>query len=54
MDVQEFFKMMVETEASDLYLTVARPLMFRIDGQIRPMSDHSFTPPELEDLGLPS
>src|SRR3989475_11724316 len=50
MDVQEFFKMMVETEASDLYLTVARPLMFRIDGQIRPMSDHSFTPPELEDL----
>ena len=50
MDVQEFFKMMVETEASDLYLTVARPLTFRIDGQIRPMSDHSFTPPELEDL----
>jgi len=50
MDVQEFFKMMVETEASDLYLTVARPLMFWIDGQIRPMSDHSSTPPELEDL----
>jgi twitching motility protein PilU len=50
MNIQEFFKLMVETEASDLYLTVARPLMFRIDGQIRPMGDHPFTPPELEAL----
>jgi twitching motility protein PilU len=52
MDLQEFFKTMVETEASDLYLTVARPLMFRIDGKIQPRGDQPFTPADLEALAL--
>jgi twitching motility protein PilU len=50
MEIQELFKVMVEKEASDLYLTVARPPMYRIDGKIQPIGDHQFTPPELETL----
>jgi twitching motility protein PilU len=41
---------MVETEASDLYLTVARPPMYRIEGKIRPEGDHTFTPDEIRTL----
>ncbi|MGE5219885.1 MAG: PilT/PilU family type 4a pilus ATPase [Chloroflexota bacterium] len=50
-NIQDFFTLMVEHEASDLYLTVARPPMYRIDGQIRPIGEHSFTPEQLKDLG---
>ena len=50
-NIQDFFTVMVEQEASDLYLTVARPPMYRIDGQIRAIGEHSFTPEELKDLG---
>src|SRR6266540_2761478 len=49
-ELQEYFKSMVETEASDLYLTVARPVMFRIEGKIRPGGDHVFSPAEVETL----
>src|SRR5215467_6320884 len=50
MDIKELFKVMVESEASDLYLTVGRPPMYRIEGKIQPIGDHAFTPPELETL----
>jgi twitching motility protein PilU len=49
-DIQEFFKTMVELEASDLYLTVARPPMYRIDGKIHARGEHSFTEADLKDL----
>jgi len=49
-DLQEYFKIMVETEASDLYLTTARPPMFRIEGKVQPSGDHKFTPDELHDV----
>jgi twitching motility protein PilU len=49
-ELQEYFKTMVEMEASDLYLTVARPVMFRVEGKIRPGGDHVFSPAELETL----
>lgn len=41
---------MVETEASDLYLTVAKPPMYRVDGSIREEGDHRFSPEELHDI----
>jgi twitching motility protein PilU len=41
---------MVEMEASDLYLTVARPVMFRVDGKLRAAGDHVFSPEELVTL----
>jgi twitching motility protein PilU len=49
-DLQQYFKTMVETEASDLYLTVARPAMFRVDGKIRAGGDHVFSPADVETL----
>jgi twitching motility protein PilU len=50
MDINELFKVMVESEASDLYLTVGRPPMYRIEGKIQSIGDHTFTAPELESL----
>ena len=50
MELQEHFKSMVEMDASDLYLTVARPVMFRVDGKIRAAGDHVFSPAELVTL----
>ncbi len=41
---------MVDHSASDLYLTVNRPSMYRIDGTIKPIGDHDYRPEELEDL----
>ena len=50
MDIQELFRIMVDKNASDLYLTVARPSMYRIEGVINPVGDHDFESQELEDL----
>ena len=50
MEIQELFKIMVEKEASDLYLTVARPPMYRIEGKIQPVGDYQFTPEDLDTL----
>ena len=49
MDLQEYFKTMVEMEASDLYLTVARPPMYRVDGKVRG-EGNQFSPADLENL----
>ncbi|MBI2368538.1 MAG: type IV pili twitching motility protein PilT, partial [Deltaproteobacteria bacterium] len=50
MDIQDLFLSMVDKTASDLYLTVARPPMYRIDGVVKPIGDHHYRPQELEDL----
>ena len=52
MDIQEYFKTMVRTEASDLYLTVNRPPMYRIQGKIGPDGDHLFTPDEVREIAM--
>lgn len=44
------FKTMVEIEASDLYLTVGRPPMYRVEGTIQAIGDKNFTPDELAAL----
>lgn len=49
-NIQEYFQTMVDLEASDLYLTVARPPMYRVDGKIRPVGEYSFTPEDLIEL----
>lgn len=41
---------MVEAEASDLYLTVARPSMYRVNGAIIPVGDGQFQPHDLEQF----
>ncbi|MGZ8466299.1 MAG: PilT/PilU family type 4a pilus ATPase [Candidatus Binatia bacterium] len=44
------FRKMVEIEASDLYLTVARPPMYRVEGKIQPIGEQKFTPGEMKTL----
>ena len=50
MDIEEYFKVMVEKDSSDLYLTVARPPMYRVDGKVREGTHEAFTPESLEEL----
>lgn len=50
MDILDMFRKMVEVEASDLYLTVARPPMYRVEGKIRPIGEQKFTPDEMKTL----
>jgi twitching motility protein PilU len=49
-EVEAFLGAMVKTDASDLYLTVARPPMYRIDGKIQPIGDRPFVPADVEAL----
>jgi twitching motility protein PilU len=47
--IQEMFRTMVDIDASDLYLTVGRPAMYRVNGIIQPRGDDEpFDQPELE------
>jgi twitching motility protein PilU len=48
--IEEFFRKMVDLEASDLYLTVAKPPMYRTQGKIEVGGDHAFAPNELLDI----
>ncbi|MGH7770042.1 MAG: PilT/PilU family type 4a pilus ATPase, partial [Candidatus Binatia bacterium] len=50
MNLTDFLSVMVEKDASDIYLTVASPPMYRIQGVVQPIGDHVFTPEELEML----
>jgi len=50
MEIVEYLKVMVEKNASDLYLTVASPPVYRIEGAMQPIGDHIFTAEELEEL----
>ena len=50
MNIEDFFRKMVEIEASDLYLTVAKPPMYRTQGKIEVGGEHPFTPQELGDI----
>ncbi|MBI2181452.1 MAG: PilT/PilU family type 4a pilus ATPase [Deltaproteobacteria bacterium] len=52
MDIQGLFQSMVDKAASDLYLTVARPPMYRIDGVVTPFGEHPCRSQELEALAL--
>jgi Tfp pilus assembly ATPase PilU len=50
LNLEEYFRAMVEKDSSDLYLTVARPPMYRIHGKVRASEHEAFTPESLEDL----
>jgi len=49
-DIYELCKEMVTRNASDLYLTVARPPMFRVNSTLQEGSGENFKPQELELL----
>ena len=50
MEIKQLLQVMVEKEASDVYLTVASPPMYRIEGIVQPIGDAKFTPADLESL----
>jgi twitching motility protein PilU len=50
MEIKELLEVMVEKEASDVYLTVDSPPMYRIEGIVQPIGNSKFTPPDLERL----
>ncbi len=50
MDINEYLQTLVDKQASDVYLTVARPPMYRIEGKIQPVGDVKFAAAELEKL----
>lgn len=50
MEIHDYLKTMVEIDASDLYLTVARPTMYRVDGKIRPIGERNFKPEDIEAI----
>jgi twitching motility protein PilU len=50
MEIQDFLKVMVEKDASDVYLTVDSPPVYRIEGINRPVGDGKLTNEQLEAL----
>jgi twitching motility protein PilU len=50
MDIRDILKIMVERNASDIYLTVDVPPMYRIEGVVQPIGSQKFTPQDLETL----
>ena len=49
MDLDIFLKRMRDLNASDLYITVGAPILFRVDGELRPKGE-ALTKPEVEYL----
>jgi twitching motility protein PilU len=52
MDVRSLLKVMVDQEASDLYLTVEAPPVYRVHGSTKPTNDPPFTNEQLEALAI--
>jgi twitching motility protein PilU len=50
-DINPYLQTMVDRDASDVYLTVAKPPMYRIEGEVQPIGEVAFTAPDLEKLG---
>ncbi|MGH7848405.1 MAG: PilT/PilU family type 4a pilus ATPase [Candidatus Binatia bacterium] len=46
----DLLKVMVERDASDLYLTVACPPIYRIEGELQPIGERHFVPEDLVAL----
>jgi twitching motility protein PilU len=52
MDIRDLLKVMVEQEASDLYLTVEAPPIYRVHGSTQPTDAPPFSNEQLEALAL--
>ena len=50
METLDYLKVMMEHSASDLYLTVGSPPVYRIEGVMQPIGEHAFTAEDLENL----
>ena len=52
MNVQPLFKLMVEKNASDLFLTCFAPVKIKIDGKIRPINKLDLTPKMIRQAAM--
>ncbi len=52
MDIRTLLKVMVDQEASDMYLTVDSPPAYRIHGATQPANTPPFSNEQLEALAL--
>ncbi len=50
LDISKLLSVMTEHDASDLYLTVDSPPMYRINGVVRPAGNRALQPPDTEVL----
>ena len=50
MEIRDFLKIMVERDASDIYLTVDSPPAYRIEGVVQVVGDEKLTSQQLEPL----
>jgi len=50
MNLNDLIRKMVQEEASDLYITVGAPPMYRMEGRVRPISEQTFTPEMTEAI----
>jgi twitching motility protein PilU len=51
-NVRELLEEMVKREASDLYITVESPPMYRVEGIVSPWGDRKYTPEETETMSM--
>ena len=50
MDIKELFKLMVESEASDLFLKVGSPVHLRVDGLLKPLGSIILTQNDMKKI----
>ena len=50
MDIRDFLKVMMDRDASDIYLTVDLSPMYRVEGNTQPIGQEALTKEDLEQL----
>ncbi len=51
-NIRELLEQMIQVDASDLYITVDSPPMYRVEGITSPYGDRKYTPEETEAMSL--
>ena len=52
-ELDEILQEAVDRHASDIHITAGRPVIFRIDGDLRPLDGDKLTPEQIEELVVP-
>ncbi|MBP5489618.1 MAG: type IV pilus twitching motility protein PilT [Lachnospiraceae bacterium] len=52
-ELDDILQEAVDRHASDIHITAGRPVIFRIDGDLRPLDSDKLTPEQIEELVVP-
>ena len=52
-ELDEILQEAVDRHASDIHITAGRPVIFRIDGDLRPLDGEKLSPEQIEELVVP-